>query len=283
MAGPNVTGKPKTEDYNLGRGIVYFASLDANKKPASYRDLGNAPEFNITVEVETLEHQSSRGGLKVTDKEVTISQDVSVSFQLDEINHENLASFFSGEKAVHTNPATIGFVEFAWIAPGTVDKVRWYDLVDSAGERLYDVTPANLTLKSTNGTPVTLVLATDYEVDTEMGRIFLLDSTEVGVIISGAEGIDLTCAATAVAKDVDEVRALTKTNVLGALKFIGENPAASDVQTEYQFHQVSLKADGDLALIADEFTVLGFTATAERNISADPDSPTLTIRNVQAA
>ena len=58
MAGLNLTGQPNTDDYNLGRGVVYFATLDsATERPKSYRDMGNAPEFNITVTVEDVRHQ----------------------------------------------------------------------------------------------------------------------------------------------------------------------------------------------------------------------------------
>jgi hypothetical protein len=39
-----------------------------------------------------------------------------------------------------------------------------------------------------------------------------------------------------------------------------------------------LKAEGDFALIADEFTTMQLTGTAETNADADADSPTLTIR-----
>ena len=88
----------------------------------------------------------------------------------------------------------------------------------------------------------------------------------------------MTLAADAGAVSYDEVRALTQTNVIAALKFIGENPANNDAQVEYQFHQVSLKADGDLSAIGDEFSVMGFTAVAETNTTLDPNSPTLTIR-----
>lgn len=285
MAGPNTTGKPNTDDYNLGRGCAFFAPLDAvTELPQAYRDLGNAPEFNITVETETLEHQSSRQGLKVTDKEVTISQKINLSFQLDEINHENLAEFFSGEKATHVNVAVAGFVQYAMIPDPTVELGKWYDIRDSAGDRAYDIEAGDFAAETSNGTPVPLVLNTDYELDLEMGRVFLLStSSVVATAISGSEDINVTLTAEVTAKDVNEVRALTKTSVSGALKFIAENPADNDKQTEFQFHKVSLKADGDFALIGDEFTVMGFTAIAETNETASPDSPTLTIRTVAAA
>lgn len=287
MAGPNTTGLPRTEDYNLGRGVLYFAPL-INGVPGAYRDLGNAPEFTISLEVETLEHQSSRQGLKITDKEVTISQKVNLSLVLDEINHENLALLLSGEKGTVTNAAVAGITEYEWIvgdesSTTNVELGRWYDIVNSSGLRAYDITAGDLTLATTNGSPVTLVLGTDYTVDAEMGRVFLLStSTALATAISGNEGITLELTAKPGAAAVNQVKALTQTNIAGALKFVSENPANNDQRTEFQFHQVSLKADGDTSFIGDEFSTLNFTGVAEANVTADADSPTLTVTNVAA-
>jgi len=275
MAGKNLTGAPSTSDYNLGRGALYFANL-VSSLPSRYRHLGNSPEFNISVEVETLEHQSSLTGLKVTDKEVIISQKVSVSVTLDEINDENLAVFFSGEVATFGNDVALaGFSEHVMIAAAEVEQGRWYDIVDSSGVRVYDIDEGNLTVESPDTTAQTL--NTDYTVDEEFGRIFIVVG---GGIATGADDVLVTLAADAGTKEVDEVRALTQTNVTGALKFIGENPANNDESVEYQFHQISLKAEGDFAQISDEFTTMQFTGTAESNTTADADSPTLTIRSV---
>jgi hypothetical protein len=280
MAGPNTTGKPQTEDYNLGRGIIYIAALNASGKPdaAGWRDLGNAPEFNVTAESETLEHRSSRQGLQVVDKEVVISQDMNLSFSLDELSDENLALFFSGAKATHTNVAVAGFTKYEMIsaADGGVTLGRWYDIVDSSGNRAYDIETGNLALN--NGDDDTLLVEdTDYEFNGVLGRIFLLSTASN---ISAGEALDVTLTADAGAKAVSEVRGLTQTNVTVALKFVAENPANDDKQVEYEFHQVDLKADGDFALISDEFSQMNFTGAAERNTVGYPNSPSLTIRTV---
>ena len=88
MPGLNSTGAPDTRDYTLGRGIVRLAALTAAGLPDlnGFRDLGNAPEFNITVAVEDVRHQSSRTQLKFTDKRCTVSQEVGLSFILDEMD-----------------------------------------------------------------------------------------------------------------------------------------------------------------------------------------------------
>jgi len=285
---PNTTGLPNTKDYNLGRGIVYFAPIDATTGlPGAYRDLGNAPEFNISVEVETLEHQSSRGGLKVTDSEVTISQSVNVSLTLDEINFQNLAAFLSGtsagstdtDSAGHDNPTNSGVTERELIAPGNVVLGRWYDLVDSSGNRCYDIDKANLTVKDEAST--TYSEGTDYTVDQEMGRIFLL--TTGSIAAGGTDGVDFSLTAdTSADAYIPEVKALIATSISGAIKFVSQNPADNDSMAEFQFHQISLKAEGDFGLISDEYSQMTFTGIAERNALADPDSPTLTIRTVSS-
>lgn len=275
MAGPNTTGTPNTDDYNLGRGVIYIAALNASGKPdtAGWRDLGNVPEFNVSLESETLEHRSSRRGLQVTDKEVIISQDMNLSFAIDELNHENLALFFSGEKATHTNVAVAGFAKYTMISAVTLG--RWYDIVNSSGNRAYDIDATKLTLEE--GGVTALTEGVDYTVDAVMGRVFFL-TTAVSLV--GGQDISVTLAADAGAKAVNEVRGLTQTSVTVALKFVAENPADDDKQTEYEFHQVDLKADGDFGLISDEFTQMGFTAAAEANTTGYPNSPTLTIRTV---
>jgi len=276
MAGPNTTGTPNTEDYNLGRGKLYFSALTASL-PGAWRDMGNCPEFNLSIEVETLEHQSSREGLKVVDKEVTISQKLTCTFTLDEVNDENLAAIFSGEKASYTNAAVAGFASYEAIE--SVELGRWYEIKDSNGVRAYDIDTADLDVD--NGTDDTdCVEGTDYTLNLDMGLIFF-HSDATGIV--AGEAVDLTLTADAGAKEVHEVRGLTQTGVVGALKFVSENPANNDKMTEFNFHKITLKGDGDFSLIGDDWTQMPFTAAAEKNETASPDSPTLTIRTVGTA
>ncbi len=250
MPGSNPTGKANTDDYNVGRGKVYFASLDANGIPNGYRFLGNAPEFSLSVETETLEHQSSTGGLRVTDREVVISQQVNLSLTLDELNFEDVSLFFSGTATTFDNSTASA----ATPVDGTDNLVvteqgRWYDLytnaggkptTDSSGSRIYDIGGVTVTGGASGTDPATL--GTDYEIDAKMGRIFIVDGSTVLDVANSPHSIDIAQNVGAVST-VDEVRALTQTAVKGALKFISENPANEDFQTEYQFHQVSLVAE----------------------------------------
>lgn len=83
---------PSTDNYTLGKGVVYFDQKDATSGLyLGSRDLGNAPEFSFNIALEKLEHFSSRGGLKAKDKQVISQITPGCKFTLDEVNKENMA------------------------------------------------------------------------------------------------------------------------------------------------------------------------------------------------
>lgn len=278
MPGIRADGQHNTDDYSLGRGKVYFAELDSNDLPKGYRDLGNATEFMISVEKEELDHYSSRSGLKKVDKQVVVSQKVSLSLTLDEINFDNLALFMSGTSAERDNEGDSGVTGSSNVT--VVTQGRWYDLYDEAagpdadtesqGNRIYDIGDVTVT-PAAGGSA--LVEGTDFNVDKELGRIFVIDG---GDMEAGNYDVDIAANASSTEK-VHVVKALAHSGLVGALKFVSENPADGDKWTEYQFHQVRLTAEGDLSLIGDEWTTLPLSGAAESNEAADADSPTLTI------
>lgn len=274
----NLTGLPNTGDYTLGRGIVYESGIvTVTEKPDDngWRDLGNATEFNVSLETEKLEHKSSRAGLQVVDKEVVLSQKMTINFSLDELNDENVASFLSGETAAHTNVAIAGITDYDMVAAVVLG--RWYDIVDeTTGERAYDIETSDLQLDETSGADVLLIEGTDYTLDLKNGRIFLLSTA---TNIAAGEPMAVTLAANGSASPVEEVRGMTQGNLIRAIKFIGENPANSNKQREYQFHKVTLASEGDLALIGDEYAVMAFSGTVESSVLADADAPFVRIRD----
>jgi hypothetical protein len=88
---------PSTDNYSLGRGVVYFDKLNSSGVYLGERDLGNAPNFTFNVALEKLEHFSSRGGISVKDKEIISQLTPGLSFTLDEISKENLNLLVMGE------------------------------------------------------------------------------------------------------------------------------------------------------------------------------------------
>ena len=85
------------ENYSLGRGRLYFNRKLASGLYDGERDLGNAPDFSVNVQVDWLEHFSSRSGLKSKDKRIAQQITPEFSFMLDEIVAENLSMTFLAE------------------------------------------------------------------------------------------------------------------------------------------------------------------------------------------
>lgn len=275
-------GKTDPRDYLLGRGRLYLSTnLDASGRPKEYRFLGNAEAFTVTIEAEELEHYSSQAGLKTLDRSVVMQQSCAIATQLTEIDMDNLASFMSGSKtslaqgsgsvAGNDNVVTSGLD-------------RWYDLYDVAapsgvyppttGNRVYRIT--NLVVKNAAGA-VTYVLGTDYEADLVMGRIFPLSTGAIGA----SDTLDVSFDKPALS--IAEVRGLSVTSLVGAVKFVSENANDGSAQREYQFHSVSLRAEGDFGLLGDEFATLNLKGKCGQNATAYPSSPTCTVRDVSNA
>lgn len=274
----NSTGKPQTEDYNLGRGCIFIAELDATTGlPEQYRDVGNAPAFNISMDVEELVHRSSREGTSTVDKRIIVRQDVQLSFTLEELNGQNLALFFSGDNETPVNPAVAGIAEYQ--ASASLATGVWYDLKTTAGQRAMDLQAAGdvTVVHDKAGANDTLVLDTDYEVDLKMGRIFLLSTGSTAV---AGNTLHFTLAANAgAAATLDRTNALTTSQKEYALKFIGENPANADEQVEYEFHSTLVSAEGDFSLINEnELTSMQLTGLAQRNSKQPGTSKVLTIQ-----
>lgn len=89
-----MTASPSTDNYQIGKGIVKIKNL--TQGDTEYRDVGNVSAFELSAELETLDHFSSRTGVKQKDKSITISQSASLRMVMDEITAENLALCFMG-------------------------------------------------------------------------------------------------------------------------------------------------------------------------------------------
>jgi hypothetical protein len=69
-------------------GIVEDGTVDWIAVP--WQDLGNCPKFSFKPEIETLEHFSSREGVKTRDQKVITALKGALTVELDEITPENL-------------------------------------------------------------------------------------------------------------------------------------------------------------------------------------------------
>jgi hypothetical protein len=103
MAAPNIT--PYANKYKFGRGRLAFNPL-VNGIYQGFRPFGNCPGFEISVEGETFEHQSSEGGISETDFTVPLGVTRSATVTTDNLDQGNQALFVAGEQVTVTQAAT---------------------------------------------------------------------------------------------------------------------------------------------------------------------------------
>ena len=84
---------PLTSAYYIGKGIVSVMITP----DIAYRDIGNVPTFEITPNITTLPHFSSRYGTRAKDLEVVTEKSASVNIVMEEYTYANLMLVLMGE------------------------------------------------------------------------------------------------------------------------------------------------------------------------------------------
>ncbi len=90
---------PNINNYFIGKGVLEF-QRDGD---AEYRDMGNATTVEFTPDLETLDHFSSRAGVKTKDRTVVISKSGTLHIVLEEWTPANMAIALLGEQGVDGN------------------------------------------------------------------------------------------------------------------------------------------------------------------------------------
>lgn len=233
----------------LGRGQIMVADLNSARllpKNAPFDFLGNAPEFNLTVETETLDHFKSTRGVGEKDASITLRTNRSATLVVDDIKDQNLARYLFGAiqtivTAASTETAdTIGEV-----------KLGLYYQLGVTGQVPTGVKGIDPTSVVVTSDPVgtTYVLNEDYIVDGPRGMISFLVDGDI------SEGDDLLI--TYDIQDSTMTRVISgNTPIRAAVKFIAENPEGP--QREVFMPNVNIRPEGDLGLISgDDWAQIG--------------------------
>jgi hypothetical protein len=152
-------------NYYSAQGVLYLTKRDSSGNPTAYRDIGNAPKIELAPTVERKEHKESRSGQRLIDKILTTVKKAELRVTLEDIKKANLELLLAGTQVTLTGGSyTSGSPDI--LPSGLVAK----DIV-----RLSKPNVSALTIVDSAGTPVTLVLNTDYEViDAAHGLIRIL-------------------------------------------------------------------------------------------------------------
>lgn len=260
-------------NYVVGRGRVYFDKFKKGSNNSESGELyfGNSPEFTLTTDSETLDHYSSESGLREMDASVLLELTQGGNLTVDEINADNLALFFLGQKTTVTQTqATDRKETFNLIQKGRYYQLGADDVTPSGVRNVTNfqiVTAAAGTSISIGSGDISTIPGTSplpqdqWELDTESGRLYIEpDAADV-------PGAGLVAA---VQYDVDaqsRTMVIGKSDMIyGALRFISDNPVGDN--KDYYFPKVALQPDGDYALKGDDWQVMGFSFRAMKKNSA---------------
>lgn len=233
----------------LGRGKVYFdLYAPGTQTLTGRRYLGNTPEFSLNVAATQLDHFNSDQGLKVKDESVILQLDRKGVFTTDNVSQENMAMFLIGDKSIQAQSALTA--QTTTILAAKLD--RYYQVGATAANPsgVRDLT--TVTIATTAGSPVSLVLNTDYTIDLTLGLLYIMPTSIV--VVDGTTGLTVTYATSATTRTQIVTSAISQVN--GALSFVGYNPKG--LQLDYFMPYVLLTPNGAFALKGDAWQLVPF-------------------------
>lgn len=260
-----MSAAPNTNNYSLGKGIVYFDRYNAAGALTGELDLGNAPAFALAAAIESLDHFSSRKGLKEKDLSIEVSIGMMVKLTLDESAKENINLALLGDYTItnETQPSGHQANDVITAHVGKYSKLHRRALVSNT------IQPVVVT--NSTGT-VTYTEGTDYEVDAKVGRIKVLAAGSI------SEGDSLLVDYDYNATSFPVLNPVSASPVTGYLRFVGDPDQGPKYEAE--FWKVKLKCTSDIAFISDDWTTLEFEGEVQKDESGHPDYPWMKIREV---
>lgn len=236
---------PRTPNYTLGAGKLYFDRQDADGSSTGEFYIGNTTALSSTTAETRQEHYTSDYASRAKDASVVTQSDVTLGFTTDDINPFNLALLWKGDASILSVMAIPSTITIQ-----TVNRGRWYQLgvTDASPTGARAVTITSVTTSAT--TPVALD-ADSWEADTQRGRIFISDTaTDV------EDGDQVTITWTAEAHSRDMVIASGE-SIRGSMRYIADN--TTGINRDDFWPLVDLSPDGDFDFKADSWTSMSFT------------------------
>lgn len=252
MAGPG-------KQYTIGKGKLYFDKFAPGSKIGTgERYLGNSPELTQSRAQETLDHIDADEGLNIKDESITITNDITGSFNLDSIDSENVAMWFGGDIDRGVIVAAVGQTEPDFVA----QRGRSFQLGKTAAHpsgtrKITNVTIGIVTpgAAPTDPVVVTPLAPADFDgnvdIDLERARLYIegdapdIDNGDVLRVTYDQEGV------------TREIIIAKGQEVRGALRFISHNPVGQ--RKDYFWPYVTVTSNGDYALKGDDWQSMSFS------------------------
>ncbi len=236
----------------LGRGKVYFDRFNSSGAKTGELFLGNCPTFEITPSPEEVKKYSCGERAAALVASDVIRTSLALRIVGDEFSKENLAmALFGDNSTLAQTTASVTNEAISGVLKG-----RYYALTHRQ--------VSAVTVTGPSGSP-TYVADTDYKVDAVSGRIYIV---EAGSIADNASiEVDYTYATIS----LPIVRGMNQASVKGAVRFIGD--PARGPQYECEIWRVSIRADGAIGFISDEYASFTLTGDVEADSVNHPTEP----------
>jgi lipopolysaccharide export system protein LptA len=243
------------KQYVIGKGKLYFDLFGPGTKIGTgERYLGNTPAFGQSVSQDSLDHVDSDQGLNVKDESIIIKNDLTGSFETDNISAENVAMFFGGDLSQMTVAAATDVVDADRVVTrGRTFQIGADDVTPMGTKKITNVVIKKVTPGALPADPPTLTavtLAGNFEVDLERARIYVeVDAPDV----SNGDTLRVTYDQEGYSREIIIAKGQ---QVSGALRFLADNPHGKN--RDYYMPYVKITSNGDYALKGDEWQKMSF-------------------------
>jgi hypothetical protein len=217
--------------YFSGQGRVYIGARDTNGNPLGLSYVGNVPELKVSLSVETIEHQESTSGQRLTDLQLIKSKKGEFSCTLEELIPVNLALALYGT----TTDQTSGTVT-AEALPNPVTVGSLYLLAKQ--------NVSSVVVKDSSATPQTLP-AGQYSLNAKHGSLVIIDKTTGGPYVEPFK-VDYAYGA------AQSTAMFTQPLPERWIRFQGLNTADSNREVVIDLYRVAINPAKDLSIITDD-------------------------------
>jgi len=240
-------GTPSAENLMLGQGILFFDRFDfSTGVPVSTgaRHLGNCSEFGLTISVEKLEKMTSMYSVRRVYKTLIKQGETTGKIKVDEYDPDNLALALMGDVSQFTRAAAITYNAAAPFLAAIPSQQNTYITLPE-----HYIDEATVVVKDSGTT--TLALNTDYTVDAERGRIYVVPGGNLkqGTLVAPLK-IEFAAPIVLAAAGRRKISIATVPKVEGKLIFVGDSTLGPSYYAE--FWHTLLTPEGDMSMIGDE-------------------------------
>ena len=235
--------------YFSGQGRVYIGARDTAGNPQGLSFVGNVPELKVSLSVETLEHQESTSGQRLTDLQLIKTKKGEFACTLEELIAVNLGLALYG--------TTIEQVSGTVTAEALPNPVTVGSLYLLAKQNV-----SSVVVKDASGTPKTLPVA-QYSLNAKHGSLSITDKTAGGPFVEPFK-VDYAYGA------AQSTALFTQPLPERWVRFEGLNTADSNREVVIDLYRVAINPAKELSIITEE--LLKFELSGQ--VLADTLKPT---------